>query len=580
MCYASPIYGRAHEHKRTDGSVTQADRWQPQLCGLCKLGLSDEAAETYESVEPPSFAHQAICDLCALDEKARRAKEKASGRSKRKPSDVVTGVKAYPILGVRYHCIECKIDLCHTHSGVRKIPESLSGSYTHTSDHTLYMFYDDTNAVVQEEHQQFCASCTARPIKGNLYKCQDDMCPDFHLCETCYNLADTKKHRYLHNIERVAGTGHRSTDEGIEEREEEDVHLDECYKEIRDDERDGFWDVLKRAYHHDKCMHDTTDATHWCAYWGQLNQLDTVCKMVAFQHIQERIDNLEVELSKDTVDNQDDDPSAGAGEIARVKQLELEAIKHVITELESKILDVPSPRLFAELYVGKAAIEDLPDSLKALLNMTNENKQDLLMLAAVEGNWKVVKHLTELDYFDAYKTDLFGMSALDYASQRGHINTVHEVASVALKGRGLLPWTTREDVAMSRPLALSCDYRLGKWEQVAEHLAGKTYNMFDRSLIEVQVDDKPTSDQVAAAGLVLLPDADAGNSIDAILSEDPATFFRAKRPTNVNVLLELKAPEGETFEICEIMASRPAKGGTREDEERLIRWLSVRLQLR
>eukprot|EP00871_Galdieria_phlegrea_P001917 jgi/Galph1/2726/GphlegSOOS_G1420.1 len=88
------------------------------------------------------------------------------------------GCLQYPIIGYRFHCLECvpAVDLCQKCFFAMKLPRS------HTFNHEM-------EAIICPSASEFrkhtiCAGCKMKPILGTYWKCNS--CFSFDLCNECY----------------------------------------------------------------------------------------------------------------------------------------------------------------------------------------------------------------------------------------------------------------------------------------------------------------------------------------------------------------------------------------------------------
>ncbi|EME26927.1 N6-adenosine-methyltransferase subunit METTL3 [Galdieria sulphuraria] len=88
------------------------------------------------------------------------------------------GCLQYPIIGYRFHCLECvpTVDLCQKCFFAMKLPRS------HTFQHEMEAII--TPSASEFRRHTACAGCKMKPIGGNYWKC--DSCFSFELCDECY----------------------------------------------------------------------------------------------------------------------------------------------------------------------------------------------------------------------------------------------------------------------------------------------------------------------------------------------------------------------------------------------------------
>ena len=70
----------------------------------------------------------------------------------------------------------------------------------------FFQFSELPEDTIDIHHNIFCDACGMQPILGLRYKCLD--CPDFDLCEGCYNKEAHKDHKMMRKTAK--GTQDRS----------------------------------------------------------------------------------------------------------------------------------------------------------------------------------------------------------------------------------------------------------------------------------------------------------------------------------------------------------------------------------
>ena len=358
--------------------------------------------------------------------------------------------------------------------------------------------------------------------------------------------------------------------------------------------------VLDQAYHHHQCKHNVTDAIHWCAFWGRIDQIDAISKLVAYQHIQERVKAL-VEAESVKSDNAKSANDRQVGPRASPVNKQLEHLKAELSKLRETAHSPPDPDLFRsisnpsesddytpeEIGFSKEHLDGLSDSLTSHMRNINEHRQDLLMLSAVEGNAILAAHLVKMGIFDTtncYNEDDFGMTALEYAAQQGHLEIASVIATECMKdasgrlcdllpcGRAVITGGKHAGLMMSRPLALARDMRLNNWEKTVAMLSSRTYELFDPDGVELF--EGPAIFNSARPVLVRNSTASDGDEVKILKmpvnsesKKEKTPFFRTKSNANANIFMVLRPEEDEQFEVREIVVRRPLAMGTLEDEE-------------